>query len=428
MFKSVLGRSLFKKSFNDLVKYTKPRDPIKVGEMTREYNIVLVGNDEGINQRLLGPNALRAKLSNGFTVSNVQDSQLYNPEKSAFLNFEAISRNITKPNDAFVFGYFNQKTATREQKIMLYGAVMEAIISKSISPAHKNKSIILLNENGCYDEVLSILTKMYNMGALGDSPSRLLTVIDKPRHGDVTAEIMRHSHDYFKVDAYDLSKPTEEIETYGGLGLGEHEYSVTGLCSASLRGTYYNREKQFARSLADEHITGVWGLGDKIGCMGGFYHGYMEHAEHHNLNRPLLAGSSTKDIAAAETYSGRGVVGVDGIIFEGLAPRTFHVLQGDGLSTTSGGAGTAYEVLAFFLDQANANKPKVFRTIDRNDPIIDLATAVTGITPDRPNDSNVHFVFGHSKEGLKEAVNIFTKDRAHKYPEKWGVGNEVLIS
>ena len=438
MLDSLMDREFFFESLGNKVSYTRTRRiPIEVinqwanGHKQEDYNIALIGAPNyGANSSIVGENAFKYQLRDGFKLHTLTPEQLYQKDRSAFLNFEAISRNIIKPNDAWVFGAFDQKTITREQKIMLYGAVFEAIIAKSISPEHKNKALILLNENGCYNELYNdVLVKMYNMGALGDAPSRLVRLINNPTHGNISEELRRHSGSYFKVDIYGKSNPRDEIETYPSLGLGENEYAVVGLCSASLRGEYYAREKNFAHSLANAGFIGCWGLGDKIGSMGGFYHGYMEHARDKGLNRPRLEGSSTHDIVTAETYSGKGVAGVDGLIFEGLAPRTFHLLQAQGHSATSGGAGTAYEILAQFIDEAQKSKPKVYRTMRADDPINDLVKAVTGVSPEKPeNDMNIHFVIGSGREKMLQTVDIFRKDRAAKYPDRWGVGNELLIS
>ncbi|MEQ1790545.1 MAG: hypothetical protein ABL857_08885, partial [Rickettsiales bacterium] len=436
MLDSLMDREFFLESLGGKVSYARARKlPIGVinewanGHNQENYNIALIGSPTyGANSSIVGENALKYQLRDGFKLHTVTPEELYNPAKSAFVNFEGISRNITKPNDAWVFGAFDQKTITREQKIMLFGAIFEAIISKSISPEHKNKALMLLNENGCYNELYNdVLVKMYNMGALGDAPSRLIRLINNPTHGDISEELRRHSGSYFKVDIYGHSNPRDEIETYPSLGLEGNEYALTALCSASLRGIYHTGEKRFSHNLANAGFIGCWGLGDKIGSMGGFYQGYMEHATNNALNRPRLVGSSTHDIVTAETYSGKGVAGVpDGVIFEGLAPRTFHILQGHGLSTTSGGAGTGYEIAAAFLDPANANKPKLFRTISPNDPIIALVAALTGITPDKANDENVHFVFGHSRQALMLSVDIFKQDRAAKFPEKWGIDRREM--
>lgn len=190
---------------------------------------------------------------------------IYNSNGDQQISLSNIERKIIE-SDAFVF----TPGATLED---LFKAVSVFVGYQTLDVNLAGKATVLLNSDGSWDRLLSLLTHLNRLGTvkqdhhdyllLAKSPEEVLELLESARREGIP-RIGREKIGISTEGSFDTPLPAD------------HEGSVCVFCSASIEDPAYLRDGyEFGKQLAENHLGCVSGAGNS-GIMGEVVRGSVE--------------------------------------------------------------------------------------------------------------------------------------------------------
>lgn len=247
-----------------------------------------------------------------------------------------------------------------DRNLELHHAASQFLEHVTLYPGGKPKLGVFVEEQeGDYKRFIRPFTELFNRGAFGDRPTKLIVPAKSVDEGMKLLE--SHRKQYRPV----LTHP--EAQSEAKLLKKPDTYHVGVFLSASMEGIYEDKAFALGERIQQAGMGLTYGAADR-NAMGAVFKGFMESRKKHGNGGAVVLGSTTRVIAATECEHGTKPHDLPDEHFY-LAPnipkrKEFLIKNSDAFVVVEGGVGTFDELLTLlYLKKTGSdlmkNKPVV---------------------------------------------------------------------
>jgi predicted Rossmann-fold nucleotide-binding protein len=318
----------------------------------REYAVSLLPGDSNYPHPTLRHHARKAIGDAGMTVRFPGETEEHSDPKHLprLWSDMHLFQQMIDNNDAIVFmpsGAKERLDKTRELEQFLAGSYY--CIDKTLSPTGKGKAAIFLEQKtGDFDRFIRQLNTLFNHGAFGDRPSKLIKKATSPEQ---VVELLEEHREHYRpvIARKEPSAPVPDVKDKTG------KYNVCVFLSASMEGVYQEKAEALGKRIQASGMTLAYGAADR-NMMGGLYKGALSAARNRK-EPPSLMGSTTHVIAATECEHGKKPEQIPDEFFY-LAPnitkrKEFLFKNSHAFVLMEGGVGSLDELLTYMYYKEN---------------------------------------------------------------------------
>lgn len=334
--------------------------------MMRACGVYEIGSDV-IHPKFMA--SQEASLASQIRVATLGDKKLAEGFASQYLAHERISmkgladtsegetqakwnekfRKIGRDADAFiVLPDHEQKPEHMFDRIFTF---FSAMVAHQVHPRDKNKPLIVVNENGCWDSMVDLYDKLRETMMCFDQQRLLIQEVDSIE--EAQAALLEHSKDYFK-SFYQEDKPHDiHIKDSG-------RFNVAVFCSATAKNRQLNEDSEkLGEFLGKQNFGLIYGAGDRE-MMGSVYRG-MRNVRDAEEGKGWIGGSSVKHLLGVENANPQKLTGSLNDYYDAATiydRMEYMVNAADAFAVIPGGVGTIQE-LALILMLKQAHHPSM---------------------------------------------------------------------
>ncbi len=262
----------------------------------------------------------------------------------------------------------NKKQGAKDpaRNMELHHAASQFLEHITLYPGGKPKlGVFVEKEPGDYKKFIRPFVELFNRGAFGDRPTRLIVPAKSIEDGMKLLE--KHRGQYRSV----LTRPEPESEAK--LLKNPDSYHVCVFLSASMEGIYEDKAYALGERIQRSGMGLTYGAADR-NAMGAVFKGFQESRKKHGGDAIVL-GSTTRVIAATECEHGTKPHDLPEEHFY-LAPnipkrKEFLFRNSDAFVVLEGGVGTFDELLTYMYLKKKGSD------LVRNKPLIVCESAYT---------------------------------------------------
>lgn len=259
------------------------------------------------------------------------------------------------------------ETKDPERNLELHHAASQFFEHVTLYPGGKPKLGVFVEEQeGDYKRFIKPFTELFNRGAFGDRPTKL--IVPAKSVDEAMKLLESHRNQYRPVLTH------AERDSEAKLLKSPDTYHVGVFLSASMEGIYEDKAYALGERIQQSGMGLTYGAADR-NAMGAVFRGFLESRRSHGGRGAIVLGSTTRVIAATECEHGTKPYELPDEHFY-LAPniprrKEFLIKNSDAFVVVEGGVGTFDELLTLlYLKKKNSE-------LIKNKPIVVCESAYT---------------------------------------------------